>query len=132
MKQVLVIFFVLGMGVDLFSQTPVELADQQLEAYNNRDIEAFLEPYSETVKIYRNGKLAYEGKEKMRARYATMFENTPELHCKLLNRIALEDTVIDHEEVTGKGGIVYAIAMYKIKNNKIEEVRFEARKVVPE
>ena len=108
------------------AQSPVELANEQLEAYNNRDIEAFLLPYSDTVRVFDgNGELLYQGKEMMRSRYGAMFEQTPELNCNLLNRIAVNETVIEHEEVTfGEGRKVYAIVMYKISDKKIQEVYF--------
>lgn len=114
----------------ILAQSPVALANEQLEAYNNRDIEAFLVPYADTVKVFdKTGKLLYQGKETMRSQYGSMFERTPELHCKLLNRIAVNETVIEHEEVTfGGGRMIYAIVMYKVVNNKIQEVHFLDRK----
>ncbi len=118
------------MGLIALAQTPEELANAQLEAYNNRDIEAFLVPYSDTVKVYnQNRELLYQGKETMRAQYGTMFDRTPDLNCNLLNRIAVANTVVEHEEVTfGEGRKIYAIVMYKVSNNKIQEVHFVDRK----
>ena len=116
-------------GLMAYSQTPEELANEQLEAYNNRDIEAFLVPYSDTVKVYNDKReLLYQGKETMRAQYGAMFDQTPDLNCKLLNRITVGDTVVEHEEVTfGGGRKIYAIVMYKIADNKIQEVHFVDR-----
>lgn len=117
-------------GFSAFCQTPEELANAQLEAYNNRDIDAFLIPYSDTVKVY-NGKreLLYQGKETMRAQYGAMFNRTPDLNCKLLNRIAIGNTVVEHEEVVfGEGRKIYAIVMYKVGFGKIQEVHFVDRK----
>jgi imidazolonepropionase-like amidohydrolase len=111
---------------ELAQQTPEQLAQQQLNAYNARDIDAFLEPYSEDVKIYGfPNQLQMEGKEAMRKGYANMFENTPDLHCELINRMVNGNTVIDQELVTGfQNGPLKAIAIYKIKNHKIAEVYF--------
>ncbi len=113
-------------GIMALAQTPEELANAQLEAYNNRDIEAFLVPYSDTVKVYNEKKeLLYQGKETMRTQYGAMFDRTPELNCKLLNRIAVGNTVIEHEEVVfGEGRKIYAIVMYKVGFDKIQEVHF--------
>ena len=107
-------------------QSPEELAQQQLNGYNARDIDAFLEPYSEDVKIFSfPDQLIYDGKETMRKQYGSMFENTPDLHCELKNRIVQGNTVIDHERVTGfKNGPLNAVAIYKIKEGKIVEVYF--------
>lgn len=112
-----------------FGQTPVELADAQLEAYNNRDIDAFLIQYSDTVKVYDSSrKLLYQGKDIMRGQYAGMFESRPDLYCNLLNRIAVRNTVIEHEEVTfEKGRTILAIVMYKVSEKKIQEVHFLGR-----
>ncbi|MEQ6167291.1 MULTISPECIES: nuclear transport factor 2 family protein [unclassified Ekhidna] len=110
----------------LFSQTPGELANAQLEAYNNRDIDAFVEPYSDSVKVFNDKReLLYQGKETMRAQYGNMFARTPDLNCNLLNRIAVNNTVIEHEEVTfGEGRKIYAIVIYKVAKGKIQEVHF--------
>jgi hypothetical protein len=107
--------------------TPERLAQEQLDAYNNRDIDAFVAPYSEKVKVFQfPDQLMYEGKEEMKNLYGRMFARTPDLHCKLLNRIIMGDTVIDHEEVTldKNQDPIYAIAVYKIREGKIVEVYF--------
>lgn len=107
--------------------TPETLAQQQLNGYNARDIDAFLAPYSEDVEIYEfPNTLLYKGKEKMRARYGGMFESTPELHCELQNRTVHGNMVIDHERVTGfnRGGVIEAIAIYEMENGKIVRVYF--------
>jgi hypothetical protein len=107
--------------------TPEILAQQQLDAYNKHHIDDFLAPYSDSVAIYQfPDKLLYTGKQKMREEYASMFTNTPDLFCKLQNRIVLGATVIDHELVTfDKNKPPFsAIAIYKIENNKIAKVYF--------
>ncbi len=110
----------------LLPVTPEILAQQQLNAYNARNIDAFLEPYSDSVRIYGfPDKLLMQGKAAMRQQYSGMFERVKELHCQLVNRIVQGDTVIDQESVTGFGDKpLKAIAIYKIKNGKIAEVYF--------
>lgn len=109
----------------ILTATPEMLAQQQLNAYNAHNLEAFLEPYAEDVEIYTfPHELRYKGKEAMRKAYQFV-ENTPGLYCRLLNRVVQGNTVIDHEEVYGKGGqVVYAIAVYKVHNGKIRQVYF--------
>ncbi len=105
--------------------SPEYLAQEQLDGYNKRDIEAFLKPYAKNVKVYSYpNKLDYEGIEKMRKGYASFFKNTPDLHCKLLKRIVYKDKVIDHELVTANGRTFKAVAIYKMKNGKIASVTF--------
>ncbi|MBO9561610.1 MAG: amidohydrolase family protein [Niastella sp.] len=110
----------------LLPVTPESLAQQQLNAYNARNIDAFLEPYSDSVRIYSfPNTLIMKGKEDMRKQYSGMFNNVKELHCKLVNRIVEGNTVIDQESVTGIGNKpLTAIAIYKIANDKIAEVYF--------
>lgn len=110
----------------LLADTPEVLAQKQLNAYNARDIEAFLEPYAEDVKIYQfPNQLSMEGKEAMRKSYSGMFERITNLHCELVNRIVQGNTVIDHESVIGFGEDRFeAVAVYKIKEGKIAEVYF--------
>lgn len=105
---------------------PEQLAQAQLDAYNGHDLEAFLKPYAEDVKVYQfPNTLQFEGKETMRKNYQ-FIEETPDLHCKLMNRIVEGNTVIDHEDVTvDKDRPPFkAIAIYKIKDGKIAEVYF--------
>ncbi|MEL6536209.1 MAG: amidohydrolase family protein [Bacteroidota bacterium] len=112
----------------LLPDTPEILAQRQLNAYNAGDIDAFLEPYSDSVKIYQMpaSEPYVVGKENIRPRYASMFENVPELHCEVVDRIVVGNTVIDQERITGlpDGSIGRAIAIYKMAQGKIVEVHF--------
>ncbi|WP_080237726.1 amidohydrolase family protein [Spirosoma rigui] len=111
----------------LLPNAPADLAQRQLNAYNARNVDAFLEPYAEDVEIYEfPDKLRYKGKETMRKQYGTMFEQTKSLHCELVNRIVVGSTVIDHERVTvgADKEPVEAVAIYKIANGKIKQVYF--------
>jgi hypothetical protein len=84
----------------LLKETPTALAQRQLNAYNVRNIDAFLEPYADDVEIYEYpNKLQTKGKEEMRKTYNDMFERTPDLHCELLGRIVQGNIVIDKESV---------------------------------
>ncbi len=110
---------------DILKDTPEDLAQRQLNAYNLRNIDAFLEPYADDVEIYTfPNKLESKGKENMRKSYLPMFENTPNLHCELVNRIVQGNTVIDQERVQFGDQIVEAIAIYHVENGKIKRVYF--------
>jgi imidazolonepropionase-like amidohydrolase len=106
--------------------SPEMLAQRQLNAYNARNIEAFLEPYAEDVEIYQlNGELLFSGKEEMRKRYSALFQESPDLLCKLKYREVYENIVIDHEKVRfSKDRIVEATAIYKVEDGKIKRVDF--------
>ena len=107
--------------------TPEQLVQRQLNAYNAGNIDAFLAPYSEDLELYTfPDTLNDKGKETIRSRYEDLFEKYPKLHCELIKRIVKGNTVIDHERITltEKSTPYDAIAVYKIKNGKIEKVYF--------
>ena len=106
--------------------TPIELVQGQLKAYNNRDLETFCTYFAEDVAVFdgRSQECIITGMAAFRERYQSTFSN-PNLHCLLLNRIEQGDIIIDHEEVSGIAEeLVYAIAVYRIENDVIQEVRF--------
>lgn len=110
---------------ELLKDTPEDLAQRQLNAYNFRNIDAFLEPYADDVEVYNfPDQLQFKGKEAMRKGYAPMFTNTPNLHCELINRIVQGNTVIDQERVQFGDRVLEAIAIYHIENGKIQKVYF--------
>jgi hypothetical protein len=82
------------------SPDPVAVVQRQLDAYNARDIEALLAIYAADAELYEHpSKLLATGSASLRERFAARFRE-PNLHAKLLNRIATAHTVIDHELVT--------------------------------
>ncbi|WP_246205941.1 nuclear transport factor 2 family protein, partial [Fulvivirga aurantia] len=117
--KLLLLFLVLHGFVMAQETTPEALAQQQLDAYNARDIEAFLIPYSDSVKIYNfPGELSMQGKDAMRTTYSGMFERLPDLHCTIVNRMVNGNVVIDHESVVFRENMpaVEVFALYKISN----------------
>lgn len=106
-------------------ESPKHIVQKQVEAYNKRDMNAFLATYSKDVKVYTYpNKLNYEGRAQMRKRYASMFEKTKDLHCKITKRIVNGTKVIDEELVTANGRQFKAVAIYEVTNGKISSVTF--------
>ncbi|MCD1118249.1 amidohydrolase family protein [Chryseobacterium turcicum] len=108
-------------------ETPEMLVQKQVNGYNARNIDAFLEPYSEDAELYTfPNKLISKGKDAMRTSYTEMFKRLPELHCEIKNRIVNDNFVIDQESVSGmrKDKKVEATAIYEIKDGKIIKVYF--------
>jgi hypothetical protein len=113
--------------LDSLPKTSAEkLVQEQFDAYNARNIDAFLAPYSDSVELYEYpDKLIGKGKAQMRQMYTDLFNKVTNLHCELVNRMVLGNTVIDYESVTGFGPKpVRAIAVYTVEGNKISKVRF--------
>ena len=110
----------------LIKETALALVQRQLNAYNARNIDAFLEPYADDVELYQfPDKLLSKGKEAMRKDY-TFFNDLPDLHCEIKERIIQGNIIIDKESVTGVGSAkpVEATAIYHIEGNKIKKVYF--------
>lgn len=100
---------------------------RQLDAYNARDLERFLAEYADDVVVYRppSTEPVIVGKAAMGVHYAKNRFNLPALHARLLNRIISGNVVVDQERVTGvPGGVVAAVAVYQVKNGKIQAVWF--------
>ena len=106
---------------------PVWLVQEQLEAYNARDIDRFVAVYAEDVKAYRmpSPEPVLSGKQQFRDHYLAKRFNIPTLHAELVNRIALGNKVIDHERVRGLGDAVIEVAaLYEIRDSLIQTVWF--------
>ena len=101
------------------------IVQTQLDAYNSRDIEGFLDTYTNDIKLYNfPDELFSEGKDGLRKSYASFFTNTPDLNAKILKRIVVGNKVIDHEFVTVNGSTFKAVAIYEVENGLISKVTF--------
>lgn len=104
-----------------------ELIQRQLDAYNAHDIEAFLACYADDALLAGlNGDVTHAGLAAIRKRHEDLFYEFPRNHAKLVNRIDLGTTVIDHEQVErAPGGDRFEVAaIYTIKAGKIARVDF--------
>ncbi|MDP8997319.1 MAG: nuclear transport factor 2 family protein [Pseudomonadota bacterium] len=105
---------------------PVQM---QLEAYNSRDIDAFMTWWAEDCQYYEfPDKLLANGAEAIRERHVERFKE-PDLYGKLLSRITVGSVVIDHETVQrnfpeGRGE-VDVLCIYEIKDEKIGKAWFK-------
>jgi len=113
--------------------TPESIVQRQLDAYNARDVDELLATYAEDVQQFEypdtllcNGAAAL--RERMTARLSD-----PLLHARLINRITMGQTVIDHEEVTRTFpdgvGKIELVAIYEVRDGKISTARFISGKI---
>ncbi|WP_040253444.1 nuclear transport factor 2 family protein [Psychroserpens mesophilus] len=101
------------------------VVQRNLDAYNARDIDAFMNDYADAIKLYAYpNTLQTEGKTKMRESYQNWFERTPDLRAFVKKRIVIGNKVIDEEQVTANGKILEAVAIYEVENGKIIKVTF--------
>lgn len=101
------------------------VVQRNLDAYNARDIDAFMSDYADDVKLYAYpNTLQTEGKSAMRKSYKDWFERVPDLRAFVKKRIVIGNKVIDEEQVTANGKILEAVAIYEVENGKIVKVTF--------
>ena len=101
------------------------IVQRNLDAYNARDIEAFMKDYADDITLYAYpNTLQTEGKEAMRKGYENWFDSVPDLSAFIKKRIVIGNKVIDEEQVTANGQIFNAVVIYEIENGKISKVTF--------
>ncbi len=108
-------------------QTAEQIVQENLDFYNNRNIEGFMTSFSEDIKIYTLGQSnpSVVGKEEVRKVYTRLFENSPKLHSNILKRIVIGNKVIDHESITGRNGnagILELVLIYEVNQQKINQI----------
>jgi putative hydrolase of HD superfamily len=114
---------------------PETVVQRQLDAYNAKDLEAWLATYAEDACQYEfPATLLAAGHEQLRTRSAPRFLE-PDLHATLLKRSVMGEIVIDHEIVTrnfpeGKGRIEL-VCIYRVREGRIREASFVFGEKVP-
>ncbi|MFT5892193.1 MAG: imidazolonepropionase-like amidohydrolase [Dokdonia sp.] len=110
---------------DIIKETPEQIVQRQINAYNAKDIEAFLDTYADTIEIFNfPNEPTLKGKEQLRSRFAKTFESTSTLYCEIKNRIVIDNKVIDKEYVRFGDRYSDVIAIYEIEDGKIAKVTF--------
>jgi hypothetical protein len=111
---------------------PFEIVQRQLDAYNARDIDAFLDTFAEDAQASELGATAptMVGKDQLRARYSDLFANSPQLHSEVITRTCFAHVVIDLERITGRNGsaeVYEVLAIYEVRQDLISRVHFVRR-----
>ena len=107
--------------------TIADVAQGQLDAYNAQDLDWYCSYFTDDVVVADlNGPVTGQGIDAYRTRYAGAFAQFPHNKAELLGRIAVGDTVIDHERVIrGPDGPVFEVAaIYTFRGDKIARVDF--------
>ena len=105
---------------------PGDIVQEQLEAYNARDLDRFAATYSGDIRIYRlpATEPAIVGQAQLRETYAKRF-SSPGLHATIVDRIVMGNKVVDHERVVGiKDVPIEAVAVYEVLDGLIRTVWF--------
>lgn len=102
---------------------PVEVVQQQLEAYLRRDVEAFLGCYaSDAVVRDGDGNVLMAGHDQLREQYGAFFTSNPDLTVYVRNRMHIDSWVVDCENIRYADEDLHAIVGYHIQDRLIQAV----------
>ncbi len=108
--------------------TAATVAQAQLDAYNARDIDAFMACWADDAQYYAHpATLLASGAAEIRERHIARFRE-PDLFGRLVHRAVIGDMVVDQEVVTRTfadgTGTVEVVAIYEIAAGKIARAWF--------
>ena len=109
---------------------PTAVVQRQLDAYNAHDVDALMAIYSDDVQHFEfPSTLLASGVAQVRERLAVRLQE-PDLHARLVTRIAMGNLVIDQEVITRNFpepegiGTIELIAMYEVQGGRITRAWF--------
>ncbi|HVW21532.1 MAG TPA: nuclear transport factor 2 family protein [Opitutaceae bacterium] len=105
------------------SESPEAVVQRQLDAYNAKDLEGLLAAYAEDAQLFEHpAKLVASGREGLRERFAARFRE-PNLRARLIRRIVMGATVVDHEQVARTfpegPGTIDLVMIYEVSDGRI-------------
>jgi hypothetical protein len=117
------IILVISLMQSFSAQSPEQVVQWQLEAYNAGDIDKFMSVFSEDIELWTLGESQpwSKGKDSVKAVYANLFVNSPNLHSVVMTRSVIGNKVIDYEKITGRNGgdVLYLVMIYEVRDGKI-------------
>jgi len=110
------------------STDPAAAVQRQLDAYNARDIEAFMATWAENAEYFEHpNTLLARGHAQIRERHVVRFKE-PNLHGQLIQRMVVGNKVVDQELVTRTfpegAGRIEVLALYEVAEGKIAKAWF--------
>ena len=105
--------------------TALECVDEQLAAYNARDLGRFLACFHDDVRSFLLPEMVpvLDGKTEFGAFYARERFSRPGLRAEIVNRIAHGDTIIDQERIFGIAAApVEMVVMFVVRDGLIAQV----------
>ncbi len=105
----------------------MDIVEEQVNAYNAKDLERFIATYSPSV-VIEDGEnnVLMRGHAEMRERYGPLFEGNPQLHSRIITRLRIGKFTLDEEEITGSKSSatpIRSIVIYRVEKEKIVHVR---------
>jgi len=108
--------------------SPEQLIQRQLDAYNAKDVQAWLQTYHPQAEQFQlHGERLARGHDELRSRIMVRFQE-PDLHAKLLSRLVMGHVVVDHERITRNFpeglGFVEMLCIYEVHDQYIVKATF--------
>lgn len=110
---------------------------EQLAAYNAKDIDRFMQWWADDCKYYAfPSELLADGAAQIRERHIERFKE-PDLYGRLVHRMVVGNVVVDQEVVTRNFqeglGEIDVIAIYEVEAGKIAKAWFKmgSRRIMP-
>ncbi len=107
----------------------MDAVQDQLDAFNSRDVDRFLAAYAPDVVIEdAAGNVFMQGHAGIRALYGQLFAQSPNLHAEVITRFRVGDYIIDEERTSGINfeGFppeLHVAMVYRMINGKIAHAR---------
>jgi hypothetical protein len=116
------------------SSDAAAVVQRQLDAYNAKDMEAWLATYSvQAEQFLIHGERIAHGHEEMRERMRLRFAE-PDLHAQLVSRLVMGHIVVDLEHITRNFpdgmGVVEMVCVYEVVDGLIVKASFAMGKPV--
>lgn len=104
--------------------TPEEIVQRSVQYYNSRNFDAFIGLFSDDIKFYNfsDSQPIVNGIEQCKQFYKALFDASPNLHSTILNRIAFDNKVVDHESIAGRYGtseLLEIVIIYEVRDHLI-------------
>ena len=107
--------------------SPAALAQRQLDAYNNHDLEAFAACFADDVEAFAlpSMELLFSGRDALRERYGPYFASQRPVATLVAPRILQATMAIDAEHVVlSDGRELGAVALYHVEGGLIRRLWF--------
>ncbi len=110
----------------LLDESPAQVVQRQVNAYNHHDAQVFAQTYASDGVIVRPSAFV-RSPAAIAAAYAALFANNPQLHAEIIDRAVDGDTVRDTEHLTGfaDGSTKDGAITYTVRDGKIARAEAE-------
>ncbi|WP_409416072.1 nuclear transport factor 2 family protein [Flavobacterium sp. PS2] len=101
-----------------------QIIDDQMLAFNNRDIKKMMPLCSDEIKIFNHADntITIDGINECEKMFITLFDNSPNLYAEIIKTINFDNKVIVHEYVCGRNGSdekTEQVVIFEVNNQKI-------------